>query len=451
MNLRILFIFLFLISTGCLSANYSHAQGSGLAEEIELFLRENLLATWYPKAIDIDSGGFFSNFSADFQIKSQQEKMIVTQARHLWSNAKAAERYPDVAHFRKGARHGFDFLKNKMWDHEHGGFFQMVDRSGNPLLERDAFKTAYGNSFAIFGLAAYFGATGDSAALHLAIQAFQWLEKNSHDPVHKGYFQHLEQNGRPILRGKDTPSTSDLGYKDQNSSIHLLEAFTELYQVWKNPLVRERLEEMHLLVRDVITDEKGVLTLYFLPDWTPISFKHLSEEEILKHKNLDHVSFGHDVETAFLLQESAEVLGWSNDPQTLIVPKRMLDHALAYGWDDVAGGFFDEGYYFKGEKKPRIIKDSKNWWAQAEGMNSLLVMSSHFPDDANAYYNKFEKLWGYIKDYLIDHQNGDWYAGGLDKQPELRSGDKGHIWKANYHQFRSMKHTVDLLNGKQVH
>src|SRR5690606_23181909 len=183
-----------------------------------------------------------------------------------------------------------------MWDKTYGGFYQTVDRSGKVLPDENAQKTAYGNAFAIYGLAAYVMASNDTAALSLAKKAFMWLEKHSHDPIHKGYFQHLNRDGSVVVRGSDVPSTSDLGYKDQNSSIHLLEAFTELYQVWPDPLVAERLKEMLYLIRDTITTEKGYLTLFLLRDWTPVTFRDSTNEVIEKHHNLDHVSFGHDVE-----------------------------------------------------------------------------------------------------------------------------------------------------------
>ncbi|RZS97464.1 AGE family epimerase/isomerase [Cecembia calidifontis] len=431
---------------GCNKAADTSSESQLLKSALEKSLKENLLNTWYPKAVDWEAGGYFSDFTYDFQLKdSPQEKMIVTQARHLWSNSKAALRYPEDEHFKFAAEHGFKFLKDKMWDKENGVFFQLVDRYGNPLLEKSTMKTAYGNSFGIYALAAYFEATGDSAGLELAIQAFRWMENHSHDPVHKGYFQHLDQGGNPVQRKADTPSTSDLGYKDQNSSIHLLEAFTELYHVWKDPLLKERLEEMLLLVRDTITHEKGYLVLFFEPDWTPVTFKDADRETILRHKNLDHVSFGHDVETGFLLIESAHALGWGDDEKTIKQAKKMIDHALNYGWDNDLGGFYDEGYYFKGEKFPEIIKDSKNWWAQAEGMNALLVLSTYFPDDEKDYFGKFRQQWDYIQKYLIDHEHGDWYPGGLDKQPQMKTADKGHIWKANYHQFRAMAHSIKVL------
>jgi mannobiose 2-epimerase len=143
----------------------------------------------------------------------------------------------------------------------------------------------------------------------------------------------MKRDGSVIHRDGSVPSTDDLGYKDQNSSIHLLEAFTELYQVWRDPLVAERLKEMLFLIRDTIVDDKGSLILFLHPDWTPVSFRDSSEEVILKHRNLDHVSFGHDVETAFLLLEASHVAGIDNDTATLRIAKKMVDHSIRNGWD----------------------------------------------------------------------------------------------------------------------
>jgi mannobiose 2-epimerase len=136
---------------------------------------------------------------------------------------------------------------------------------------------------------------------------------------------------------------------------------------------------MLLLIRDVITTKKGSLTLFLQPDWTPVSFRDSSEAVILQHRYLDHVSFGHDVETAYLMLEASHVLGFKNDTATMRVAKLMVDHALQNGWDKINGGFYDEGYYFKNKKDITIIKTVRNWWAQAEGLNTLLLMADHFP------------------------------------------------------------------------
>ena len=414
-----------------------------IAAEMEKSLKSESLDKWYPQSIDTLYGGFLSSFSYDFKPTGDQEKMIVTQARHTWTNAKASARYPGVDYYKSGARHGFEFLKNVMWDKTYGGFFWLVDRKGH--VKGDSSKTAYGNAFGIYALAAYFEVSHDSSALNLAREAFMWLEKNSHDPKQKGYFQHLQRNGTPTTRKPETPSTADTGYKDQNSSIHLLEAFTELYQVWPDPLLRERLHEMLLLIRDTITTRKGHLVLFLTPDWKPVLFADSSEAVILKHRNLDHVSFGHDVETAYLMIEASHILGFTNDTTTQRIAKKMVDHALRNGWDNTVGGFYDEGYYFKNKGGISIIRDTKNWWAQAEGLNTLLLMSNLYPDDEMRYFSKFETLWKYTDTYLIDHENGDWFAGGLDKQPEMKTALKGQIWKAFYHQYRSLANCIDRL------
>lgn len=411
---------------------------------MENSLQNELLNKWYPQSMDTAWGGFFSTFTYDFKPAGPQDKMIVTQARHTWTNAKASLLYPAVGCYKTGAQHGFRFLKDVMWDKKHGGFYTLVDRHGT-ARNNDASKTAYGNAFGIYALAAYYAASGDTTALNLAKEAFLWLEKGSHDAGYKGYYQHLHRDGTPIKRESTASSTSDLGYKDQNSSIHLLEAFTELYAVWPDVLVRRRLEEMLVLIRDTITSPKGYLILFFQPDWTPVSFRDSAESSILKHRNLDHVSYGHDVETAFLMLEASHTLGIQNDTKTLAVAKRMVDHALQNGWDNKTNGFYDEGYYFKNKPGITIIKETKNWWAQAEGLNTLLLMADRFPNDKMQYFQKFKQLWHYTQTYLIDHDYGDWYEGGLDKEPQRRTGLKGHIWKATYHQYRALSNCIQQL------
>ncbi|MEK6781893.1 MAG: AGE family epimerase/isomerase [Bacteroidota bacterium] len=423
---------------------------SKIAEAMEKSIQTELLNKWYPQSMDTIFGGFLSTYTYDWKLTGEQDKMIVTQARHTWVNAEASQLYPDIPHYKTSALHGFKFLRDVMWDKTFGGFYTLVDRQGN-VKDIDNGKVAYGNAFGIYALASYYEALGDTAAIHLAQKAFLWLEKHSHDPVHKGYFQHLKREGTPILRADIIKSTAETGFKDQNSSIHLLEAFTELYHVWPDSLLRVRLEEMLVLIRDTITTEKGYLTLFFKPDWTTISYRDSSEALIQEHHNLDHVSFGHDVETAYLMLEASHALGIKDDTTTLKVAKKMVDHALQNGWDNAVGGFYDEGYYFKGVEGISIIRDTKNWWAQAEGLNTLLLMADYFPDDEMNYFNKFQMLWEYADTYLIDHQYGDWYAGGIDKEPFQKTALKGHIWKATYHHFRSLSNCVKQLKVDNPH
>ena len=417
-----------------------------LADTLENRLKTNLVEVWYPAAIDREYGGYLSTFDAYFKPVGNQDKMIVSQARHLWNNSKAAQHWPNEKKYRDFAAHGFVFLKDKMWDKTHGGFFWQVDRAGVP---RDSSKTAYGNAFGLYAVSAYYLSSKDPAALALAKESFQWLEQYSHDPVYKGYYQHLSNRGKHQNRLPTTPSTAELGYKDQNSSIHLLEAFTELYQIWPDPLVKTRLEEMLFLIRDKIVNEKGNLILFFQPDWTPVSFRDSSRATIMRHHNLDHVSWGHDIETAYLLMEASHIAGIKHDTATWRIAKKMTDQCLTLGWDDAVGGFYDEGYYFKTDgNKITVAQDTKNWWTQAEALNTLLIMADLYPLDPLNYDAKFKKQWAYIDTYLIDHKNGEWYDSGLDKDPKSATRNKGHIWKAGYHQYRSLENCVARLRGK---
>jgi mannobiose 2-epimerase len=420
-----------------------------LASDIEKSIKTELLNKWYPGAVDKEAGGFFSTFSYDWKLTGPQDKMVVTQARHVWSNAKAAQLYPEVPYYLSSAKHGVAFLRDKMWDQAQGGFFTLVDRQGKVKEQGGGYaggaKNAYGNAFALYALSAYYQASGDTSALNFAKKTFRWLEKHSHDPVHKGYYQALAQDGSPIQRSPQAPATSDIGYKDQNSSIHLLEALSELYLVWPDPLVRERLQEMLVLIRDRIVTPKGYLTLFLTPDWKPISFRDSSEATIKKHHSLDEVSFGHDIETAYLLLEASHILGLEHDAKTMAVAKKLTDHTIRNGFDTKVGGFYDAGYYFKGKTDITITKDTKNWWAQAEGLNTLLLMADHFPKDELNYFALFQKQWDYINKYIIDHEHGEWYMGGIDKEPEMKTAQKGQIWKASYHQFRALSNIVQRL------
>jgi cellobiose epimerase len=446
-NIVLLFIGMFSCASRSTSSDVAPMPDrEQIAAQIEKSLVKETLEKWYPRCTDELHGGYLTGFARDFSPAGDQRKMIVTQSRHLWVNSKSSIWYPEQRHFLKGADHGFRYLRDVMWDKQYGGFFTLLSRDNQVI---DQTKNAYGNAFAIFALAAYYRASGDTSALTLAKQAFHWLEKNSHDPVHKGYFQHLNRDGGVVKRTPGIDSRAETGYKDQNSSIHLLEAFSELYQVWPDPLLKDRLFEMLVLIRDTIVTERGHMTLFFSPEWKPVSFHDSSKAVIEKHRGLDHVSFGHDIETAYLLMEAAHVLGIPDDRATLQTAKRMVDHTLSYGWDDRAGGFYDEGYYFKGDSRLTITRDTKNWWAQAEALNTLLIMADQYPGDEARYFDKFLKQWAYIDAYLIDHEFGDWYAGGLDKEPNQKEAMKGHQWKGTYHQVRSMANCVQRLRARR--
>ncbi len=248
-----------------------------IVQELYNNLENEILKKWYPLVIDKEFGGYFSNLSYDWKILPEQEKMIVTQARHIWTASKAAGFF-GKDQYKHAAHHGFYFLMEKMWDKKFGGFFQIRSRDGsisdnNGWLDE---KRLYGNAFGIYGLAALYEITHDEKILQLAKDCFYWIEEHSADRECNGYFQFLTREGIPFDKNSDykTKASDDpeAGYKDQNSSIHLLEAYTELYNAWKSPELSERLKNILFLIRDTITKEKGYLNLFFERNWKPVSF-----------------------------------------------------------------------------------------------------------------------------------------------------------------------------------
>jgi cellobiose epimerase len=420
-----------------------------ILKEMSFQLDTNLLKKWYPMVIDNDDGGYYSNLNFDFQLGKTQEKMIVTQARHVWTLSKASEFYNNED-YKNYALHGFEFLMNKMWDKNNGGFYQILDKYGN-FSDVEGWhneKRVYGNAYGLYGLSALYKITDDKSILKSGQYVFDWIEKYAYDTLNKGYFQFFTEDNTLFNKNSEYKSIAtdamEVGFKDQNSSIHLLEAFTEFYKVNSSPLVRIRLEELLFLIRDRLTTEKGYLQLFFENNWKAVSFKDAPKELREANYRLDHVSFGHDYETAFLLLESSHALGITNDLETLKTAKKMVDHALENGWDEEYGGFFEEGYYFANDTKCKIIKETKNWWAQAEALNIFLLMSKIFPDEKK-YVDTFVKEWEYIKNFIIDNENGDWYWGGLDKEPFYKTEPKGKIWKGTYHNGRALMNCIIIL------
>ena len=425
----------------------------GLSETLYYHLNENLLRKWYPLVIDEKYGGYFTNVSHDWHPATEQEKMIVTQARHVWTTSKAAVFVADAPQYEMFARHGLFFLRNFMWDERYGGFFQIRSREGGYSECRGwgEEKRTYGNAFGIYALAALYGLTHDPDVLDFAKKAFEWVEAHAYDPEYKGYFQFLTRQGEPFDENSQyrtvASDSREVGFKDQNSSIHLLEAYTELYRVWKDETLRARLASLLELIRDTIVTRKGYLQLFFTRDWTPVTFRAASEATRTLNYSLDHVSFGHDYETAFLMLEASHALGIENDAPTLAVAKHMLDHAIDNGWDQDLGGFFEGGYYFEGSDQCTVVRNTKTWWAQAEALNTLLIFSRIFPEHAR-YHEFFEKQWDYVGKYVLDHRNGDWYEGGLDKEPSCATGPKGHMWKCTYHTGRTLMNCIALLSNE---
>jgi mannobiose 2-epimerase len=334
-----------------------------------------------------------------------------------------------------------------MWDAESGGYYVAVDQEGVAIPTYIHEKRIYGQAFAIYALAEMYSVTEDPEVLEWAKKSFYWIEEKPHDATYGGYFEFVHRDGTPVLRTEDfhTELTDRrvFGFKDYNSSIHLLEALTTLYTVWPDELVKERLEEMFHVIRDIMVVDPGHLLLYFLPDWTPVIGETLNEIAGEEKWFSDHITFGHDIETSFLIYEAAEALH-NHDERTIKVIKQLTDHTLLNGFDTENGGIFDKGEYDE-QGEMHIIDDKKAWWGEVEGLNSMLLLHSLYPDDEMDYYSYFLKQWDHINADLIDHEHGGWYSGSLDTNPGIKMAAKAHAWKTTYHNSRGMVNCINIL------
>jgi mannobiose 2-epimerase len=404
-----------------------------LADEIELALLRDVLGAWFPRTVDEQNGGFRSDFGRDWKPgPASSGKFSVFQGRMTWISAQVAMRRPELKQqYLPYVRHGIEFLSNVMWDKEHGGFFWGLDDKGQISPAFTDGKHLYGIAFCIYGAAAAFDATKDPRALDLAQRGFRWSDEHAHDASNGGYFEWLSREGKPAQADPDAssvrkpgPNPFPPGYKSMNTHIHLLEAFAQLYEVWKDDTLRQRLEELLHIVRDKIAVEPGVMNLYFTDDWRAIP---------------DHDSYGHDVEAGYLMLEAEDALGVPHDPRTERMAKMFVDHALAYGWDENLGGFYRDGTTF-GETEDK----QKEWWVEFEGLNALLMMHDKYDNGSDKYFRAFQHQWHFIRDYQIDPEfHGVFEMIGPDGKPT--NPGKGRIWKAAYHDGRALLNVTEHL------
>lgn len=404
------------------------AEAAALGRKIDDLLRHELTSLWYPAAVDRQRGGFHQNFSRNWTRTPDQSRFLVYQARMTWTAAAFAAHATDRRdEFLTYARHGVTYLDQVMRDAQHGGFHWIVGPDGQSSPSLGEEKHVYGTAFVVYAAATAYRESQDPHALKVAQDAFDWLETHAHDPEHNGYLEALARDGTPLVdwRGSDRPKTDRLGvylgFKSMNSHIHLLEAVSELSRVDDRPLVQQRLAELLEIVRDRVAVEPGALNLYFTRDWKPTPA---------------HDSFGHDVETAYLLLEAAHALGSHGDEleKTRRIARSLVDHALLHGWDPEHGGFYDKGDVFAGTP----YDTDKVWWTQAEGLNALLAMHRQFGSETDKYWIAFLAQWSFIERHLLDPEHGGWFEETTRDGKLLGDGTKAQPWKANYHTARAL-------------
>ena len=381
----------------------------------------NIMPFWCGPAVDHEQGGWMAWLSNDLKPDRTQPKGLIINSRVLWAFSAVHQARPEKL-FRQMADRAFDYVINRFWDPQYGGAFWRLDDTGRVI---DDSKKIYGQAFYIYALAEYHRAFGVPAALARAKELFELIERHAHDPRHGGYIEVCQRDWSEA--GADARlSDKDMNEKkSMNNHLHLLESCTNLYRVWKEPRVEQRLRELLLLFEQRILDSRTQhLNHFFNEAWQVRS---------------NNYSFGHDIEATWLACEATEVLG-----DTALLERvrgialRLAEVTLREGVE-ADGGLCYEG------KGGKIIDHGKECWPQAEAVIGFLNAFQISRDEK--YLNAALRVWDFIENHLVDRVHGEWFWRITPEGRVDITLPKVSEWKGPYHVSRMCLETLHRLRA----
>jgi mannose 2-epimerase len=408
-----------------------------ILQESEYHLVKELLPFWTTRMIDNINGGYITHFDKDGNDSGEDEKSLIAQTRCVYTLASAHRAGYGAGNLAGLARHGVDFLINKMWDKEHGGFYWMMDRQGNVKIDQ---KIIYGHSFAIYALSEYTLATGDKRGLEYAEKTFDLIQKYCTDTMYGGYWEMFHRDW--TLCG---PGSQGGDRKTLDVHMHLMEAYTTLYEcTGKDVHRRKLLEDIDLLVKRIIHPVYKTGIPQFYQDWTvapQIKFDIIwgwdrFSEEGQKGNATDNTCFGHNAEFVWLMIHALEIL--KMDPKSYEgLFRTILDHTVDNGIDYEFGGVYVEGPHSGG-----VYDKEKEFWQQAEVLIGLLDGVILYGDEK--YWQAYKNVHRFVLDKMVNKGVGEWYPL-LSRRGEPIWTHMSHSWKINYHTVRSMVQSIRRL------
>lgn len=378
-----------------------------LRAEAQALLETNILRFWSERMVDTEHGGFYGRIDGHDILHPEAEKGAVLNARILWTFAGATRILHRMPHRILAAR-AKDYLLTRFIDPQYGGVYWSLNADGSPL---DTKKQTYAIAFAIYGLAEYYRATQDQEALDAAIRLFEDIEAHAFDAVNVGYIEALTRDWQPIADMRLSESDEN-GSRTMNTHLHVLEAYTNLYRVYKDPRVARQLRFLiDIFVNRLFNPSNGHLDLFFDDQW---------------QGRRDKTSPGHDIEAAWLLREALEVLG----DQELLQQTLPICSSLAQA--------AEEG----------ILSESQ-WWCYAEAVVGYIdqwqVLLEKEPLQASINYELAEAAYDFIQTHLLDREHGEWFWSVLPDGTPNRNEDKAGFWKCPYHNSRMCYELIERL------
>ena len=380
-----------------------------LKEEMRAELIHGILPYWMGRMVDVEQGGFYGQIDGADRIIGGAGKGGILNARILWTFSSAYRVQPDSAYLHMAER-AYGYALKYFFDEEMGGTYWLVNADGSPA---DTKKQIYSQAFFIYALTEYHMASGNEEALAKAKELFHLIEQHSRDTQLGGYFEAYSRDWQ-LLDDLRLSEKDENEKKTMNTHLHILEAYTNLYRVWKDPRLKEALEALILIFADHIIDTRtGHMNLFFDEQWT-------------RKGTID--SYGHDIEASWLLYEAAQVLG---DPALLL---RVESLSMQLVQTTVREGLQSDGsIWYETDTRRGHTDTDRHWWPQAEAAVGFMY-AWKLSGDA-AYLDKSAATWQYISAHLIDRAHGEWYWSIRDGKPNLAE-DKAGFWKCPYHNSR---------------
>ena len=397
-----------------------------MQDTLEKYKREtekeltDILRYWMEFAVDHQRGGFIGRITSDNQKHPDAPKGSVLNSRILWSFSAAYNLTHTVAYLQMAQR-AFAYLQKYFVDKEHGGVYWTVTSDGELL---DTKKQVYALSFAIYGLSEYYKASEDELAKKTAIALYRDIVTHSYDKTHGGYLEAFSRDWKEIddlrLSLKDANER-----KSMNTHLHVLEGFTNLYRIWPDEGLKQKLVELiNLFLTQIISNDTHHLILFFEDNWKPKS---------------KVISYGHDIEAAWLIQKAAEVLG----DEVLLA--QVKDCSVAVAKAAATGHDKDGGLWYEYDVDSDHLVKQKHWWPQAEAMVGFFNAWQNSGD--KKWLQRSMRSWEFVQAFIRDKTHGEWHWGINDNGSPMSQEDKVGIWKCPYHNSRACIEIIQRINS----
>lgn len=391
-------------------------------QEAERHLTESVLPFWMNVVRD-PAGGYFGAVDADGRVVVGADRSVVLNTRILWTFSAATRTFSPT--YRPYADAAYAYLCDHFLDQENGGVFWMVNAAGTPVNTR---KQIYAQAFALYAFAEYARAGGPAESLEIAKALFQAIETHGAAEAGGGYIEARDARWQPLADQR--LSEKDLNTpKSMNTHLHVMEAYTNLLRIWRDPALKLALAKLLQITMDRIIDAKaGHFQLFFNMSW---------------QSSNPHISYGHDIEGSWLLVEAAEVLG---DPALKARAEKIALHMAEVVYAE--GRDRDGSLFYEADGAGHMIDPNKHWWAQAESVVGFLNAGQMSGE--GRYVSAARAAWDYIMAKVVDPVHGEWRAKLRPDGTPYSPAEDADVclagpWKCPYHNARCCLELISRL------